>query len=73
MPLLSHTHDCCPPAASVVQRGAQSDCTEASCSHAQTNTASGWNAQHAVARSAGKSAERKVATSFASRGRSASL
>lgn len=72
MALLSHTHDCCPPAASVVQRGAQSDCTESSCAPRE-NSASGWNAQHAVARSAGKSAERKVATSFAPRGRSASL
>lgn len=72
MSLLSHTHDCCPPAASVTMRGAQSDCIESSCKPTE-NSARGWNAQHAVARSAGHAAAKKSETSFATRGRSASL
>jgi hypothetical protein len=73
MPLHSHECDSTPVKSSVVQRGEQFDCTESSCAHSRENSATAWNRQRNIAKSAGESAERYSATQFASRGRSASL
>lgn len=70
-PILTHECDCRPVKSTVVQRGDQTDCTEASCRDDARN-ATAWNRQQAVARSAGESAERYAATQFPSRGRDAS-
>lgn len=68
---ISPEPDCCQPAMTHVQRGAQADCTEASCS--PTSGAPAWNSQHAKARSAGVQGSQMGATVFVTRGRTASV
>jgi len=74
MPLLSREispeSDCCQPAMTHVQRGAQADCTESSCR--PTSSAPAWNSQHATARSAGQAGSKMSASVFVTRGRQAS-
>ncbi len=64
-----HTSDCCQPAMTHEQRGAQADCNEASCPPASGATA--WKSQQATARSAGNAGAQMSATVFVSRGRTA--
>jgi hypothetical protein len=64
------TTDCCQPKMSVEQRGAQADCSEASCKPASGATA--WSAQQSKARSAGNAGSQMTATVLVSNGRTAS-
>ena len=72
MPLSSHTCDSTPARSTVEQRGQQFDCNESSCRPTE-NSATAWNRQRGIAKSAGESAERYTATEFRTRGRSSSL
>lgn len=71
-PIHTHECDCTPAKSNVVQRGAQTDCTQGSCRD-DAHNATAWNRQSSIARNAGESAERYSATEFRTRGRSASL
>jgi len=71
--LNSTTCDTTPVKSSVVQRGEQTDCTESDCNMGNVKNATAWQRQQSIARSAGNSGAKHMATEYRSRGRDGTL